>query len=395
MSSNLFSWICLLGSCVCFSQDVKTEHYDLHSEGGDAQDVGAMLEQLHKQLTKHFGKAPKEKLLRVEVYKTKDDWEAALKKNKEPVPDGAGGYYSPATKRAYLFMQPSEHFSRHLILHEATHQFHYLAATGNRNPSGYWYTEGLAEYFAMHTWDGKELRTGIVPAVTLEDYPSTALKNFDLMNKDLDSLVAGKTKVDRPESWALIHFLMNNYQTQFQALAQFIDKGEDAARAWKKVFGSKKLGDAFRSWIVKNAQPWKVVWTAWQQRCDWIEGKSDVVGISVLKKMPKSMKVEVCLKDGTMKAGIVFGFKSADDFHMLQLLDGGKARISRRTKGGWDILKSFDVPKPDSNDVIAVDCDGKTVTLKVNGSDAGSFEITGDVGLNVESCRAEFKVSVD
>ena len=180
----------------------------------DLEDTGRLLEELHAQLTKFFGKAPKGKL-RLEVWATEKEWAESIRKDGADVPTGAGGYYWPTSKKAYLYVQPSAHYTRQLILHEATHQFHYLASTRNRSPGAFWYTEGLAEYFGMHNWDGKTLKTGVVPAVTLEDYPRKALENFDKLDRNLSGMISGKVSCQRPEAWALIHFLVNNHAKRF------------------------------------------------------------------------------------------------------------------------------------------------------------------------------------
>jgi hypothetical protein len=316
-----------------------TEHYDLHAEGVDEDEVGRLLEALHADLTKHFGRAPKGKL-RIEIYRTRDDWATALRRDRQIVPDGAGGYYAPGTKTAYLYVQPSEYFTRQLILHEATHQFHYLAATGNRNPAVGWYTEGLAEYFAMHNWDGTKLQTGVVPAVTLEDYPAKALEQFDARGQDFPGLVGGEA----------------------ERLAEF--------------------AKAFRAWIVEHQQPWKIVWVAWQERGDRIEGASNVNGIALLKKPAERLEAEI---DGDALAGLVFGFRSADEFTLFQRTSGGW-RVVRRKNGAWETLGSG----AKSGRVLAVTRKGECF---VDGERVGTFETSGDLGLNVDGGRARFKVA--
>lgn len=355
---------------------VLTEHYDIHAEGVDEADVGRMLEALHADLTKHFGRAPKEKL-RVEIYKTRDAWADALKRDKQIVPEGAGGYYAPGTKKAYLYAQPSEYFTRQLILHEATHQFHYLAATGNRNVAEGWYTEGIAEYFGMHNWDGKTLKTGVVPAVTLEDYPAKALEQFDARKQDFPGLIGGTA--DRPEAWALFHFLMNNHRTKFKAMTPLLDQGKKAADAWKSVFGKADFGKAFREWLVEKQQPWKIVWVSWQELGDRIEGKSDVNGLAVLKKSPDRLEVEI---ESDALAGLVFGYKSADEFTVFQRTAGGY-RVVRRKDGKWETLATGD-----KKGKLAATRKGE---LFVDGEKIGSFD-AGDLGLNVDGGRALFKV---
>ena len=53
----------------------------------------------------------------------------------------------------WVYPQPGEYYTRHLLIHEGTHGFmrHFLKGTGAP-----WYTEGMAELLALHTWqDGK------------------------------------------------------------------------------------------------------------------------------------------------------------------------------------------------------------------------------------------------
>src|SRR4051812_6906807 len=130
-------------------KEVRTEHYDLYADGVDADDVGRMLEQFHGQMSAAFGRAP-EGRLRVELYADKAGFDRALKADDQGSVD-AGGDYARETKKAYLYVQPSEYYPRQLILHECTHQFHFLAATHNKAPKAEWYIEGLAEYYGMHT----------------------------------------------------------------------------------------------------------------------------------------------------------------------------------------------------------------------------------------------------
>ena len=139
----------------------RTEHYELHVDGSlDAVELGRLLERLHAKLTTYFDAAPAGRL-RIEILRDETQFKQALADSGEPHED-FGGYYSPAAKTAWLFVQPSAYFTRHLLLHEATHQFHFLIATGNHAPAAEWYREGLADYMGLHTWDGKQLRVGRV-----------------------------------------------------------------------------------------------------------------------------------------------------------------------------------------------------------------------------------------
>ncbi len=81
--------------------------------------------------------------------------------------DGAGGFYHPATRRAYLSVQPSVWYTRVLFLHELAHQAH-RQSRGPTEVQG-WYVEGVAEFLSRHDWDGQCLRLGALPHLSLED----------------------------------------------------------------------------------------------------------------------------------------------------------------------------------------------------------------------------------
>jgi hypothetical protein len=370
--------------------EVRTAHYDLHVEGLDAQDVGAMLEELHAQLRKYFAAAP-EGRLSVAVYSTRDRWAEALQADRQFVPPKAGGYYAPSTRKAYLWLQPSAYFTRQVILHEATHQFHWLVATGNLAPSADWYTEGLAEYFGMHNWDGKILQTGVIPAITLEDYPSAAMRNFVAAGSDLERMLP---HADRPEAWALVHFLLNRHGEKFREMAAKLDQRQDAHEAWKQTFGSdaSKLSGEYGQWIKEHTQPWQVVWVPWQQRGDAIVSDCEASALTVLKETPKTLAVEMEQLTPGGFAGLVFAYHATKDFHLLQVLPGRKVRVIRRQEDAWVPVSVKEYPSAQGGDVLSLEQDDKSTTLWANGAKIATIPSTGRVGLSVEGCRACFRV---
>ena len=373
--------------------DVRTAHYDLHVEGIDAVDTGKLLEALHARLTRHFGKAPAGRL-RVAVFATRRRFEAALRADRQFVPK-SGGYYAPGNRKVYLWLQPSEYFTRHLILHEATHQFHWLAATANKGPAKGWYTEGLAEYFAMHNWDGNRLQTGIVPAITLEDYPERAIKQFDAAKRDLAGIVAGTTPCPRPVAWALTSFLINRHKVKFRKLAAMLDKRNKLGRAWRRTFGKvgPRFVDQFRKWLATRTQPWKIVWIAWQQRGDAIEGRSRTNAIAVLKQTPRKLEVRIETVGPAAKAGLVFGYKSTKDFYLFQVIGGKRFRVVRMVAGKWPWIKRGPLPPGKGPPVLAVVRGGGAVALIANGTPVHTVRVAGQVGLNVDATTARFTVA--
>ena len=374
--------------------DVTTEHYHVRSAGPDAEVVGRMLEGLHGQLADFFGRRP-EGRLEVEILATAEAYQEALRRDGLKYV-GGGGYYAPGTKKVYLFPQPSEYFTRQLILHEAAHQFHFLVATGNSAPRSAWYVEGLAEYFAMHNFDGHSLKTGVVPAITLEDYPAKAIAAMEDRDWDLKRMISGDVKSGRPLAWSLVHFLVHSRPAEFKRLAARLDRNEEPLAAWEAGLGriTPEFTAQYRQWVEQHTQPWSVVWTAWQAAADRIEGDSRVVGICVLKETPRRLQAEMELVDGRLKAGLVFGYRSPRNFYMLQAFSHGWVWIVRRVDDQWQTLVSEAVPKPNDRNLLALSRDESRLTLSVNGRKLRTLEAPGQIGLNVDGCRVRFRVEV-
>jgi hypothetical protein len=54
----------------------------------------------------------------------------------------------------WLYLQPGNYYTRHLLIHEGTHGFMEWFAGGYGAP---WYSEGIAELFGVHRWNRREL----------------------------------------------------------------------------------------------------------------------------------------------------------------------------------------------------------------------------------------------
>ncbi len=77
----------------------------------------------------------------------------------ENVPDFPFGYAQG--QQIWVHAQPSEYYTRHLMLHEGVHCLAF-AAFGGAGPT--WYQEGTAELLATHAGTGTELTVNRIPA---------------------------------------------------------------------------------------------------------------------------------------------------------------------------------------------------------------------------------------
>ena len=73
----------------------------------------------------------------------------------DDLPDFLAGYNRG--HEMWVFMQPGDYYTRHLLLHEGTHAFMqwFLGGSG---PA--WYSEGMAELLGLHRWQKGKLKLG-------------------------------------------------------------------------------------------------------------------------------------------------------------------------------------------------------------------------------------------
>jgi hypothetical protein len=55
----------------------------------------------------------------------------------------------------WVYLQNDQYYTRHLILHEGTHAFMQWFLGSSGTP---WYSEGMAEWVALHSWDGQRVK---------------------------------------------------------------------------------------------------------------------------------------------------------------------------------------------------------------------------------------------
>lgn len=128
----------------------------------------------------------------------------------------------------WVYLQPGDYYTRHLLLHEGTHAFMQWLLGGSGPP---WYSEGLAELLALHAWQEGQLKLNHRVSSSAEaDYwgrpkklkESRAADNL----KSLDEVMAlnGISSLDVESyawSWAACDFLQTHplTKTQFASLS--------------------------------------------------------------------------------------------------------------------------------------------------------------------------------
>ncbi len=382
---------------------LQTSHYDLYVESLDPADTGRMLEELYKHLTIFFAKAPPEgDLLHVGIYATRERYVQALKDDHQVEPTSgvaisAGGYYSHGNRKAYLFIQPSDYFTRQLILHECVHQFHLIATCGNRSVSAGFYVEGLADYLAFHNWDGQHLQIAVIPPITLEDYHAKALDHFaNKHGRNLQDIISGKIPLDRPVATALLNFIADTWPTQFPAWRSAMDHNADPIESWNTHLAplTAKTANEFEDWLESHQEPWQIQTISWQPWAKTIEGKTEDnhVGIALLKKTPSALTVEIEPLTPRFMGGLTFGDTSPKDYWLFQIRLDGTLGIIQFKDGHWQRPLPLNMPPKKSPLALSLTQDKDVITLIANGKTVHTLTAAGQIGLNIQYGQARFKI---
>ena len=141
-------------------------------------------------------------------------------------PDGLSRGYE-----LWVHEQPSDHYRRHLLLHELVHSF-MATQLGGCGPG--WYMESTAELLGTHTWEEStgKLTLGVMPPSRGESPMWGRIKLVrDAVGDNQGLPIAGVMKIDNRQAlptssyawcWALAKFLDTHprYQERFRSLGR-------------------------------------------------------------------------------------------------------------------------------------------------------------------------------
>lgn len=380
---------------------VQTEHYALRYEGlqTEAEAYGQVLEAAWEQLADYFGAKPRlrkrEKLL-IEFYASQQSWETALQADEVPLPEGHGGCYWTETRKVYLYRQPTPYYTRQLLLHEACHQFHYLARTNNSDVPQKWYVEGLAEYLAHHTWDGQRLELGVLPMVTLKDSAADALASLGDGEPSLAELVSSND-YGYADYWAVVRFLHTvkngRLRKRFAKLAKQLDQGGGPGAFSASLGAPEALQDAFIAWLQTEQQPMLHVFDLWEDiGKERLRGNAEVVSVCAFKRPLQQVQCRVARPEGEFwRVGLLLDY-TPDDWTVGFATSNGRLKVHRMRNGAWEFLLDEPLPVQAEYHFRAVRQGGQVV-LEVQGGSFGPFALNeqGLMGVALDKATVVFE----
>ncbi len=380
--------------------DLRTEHFLLHVESLPAEETGQFLEAAYMEMKKFFRGVEPDRKLQVKIYATREHYQNEMDRLrrifsvKRRTRDILGVYLRE-TACSYLFLQPQLSGTRKLLLHEVAHQYHDYLRPWSRAPSLEFCEEGIAEFFALHNWDGAVLKLGVIPEIGQIDYAKEALtKLHDPVRFDLNNIVSGNTEVDYPLAWGLVSFLVERYRPNFDIWRQGINNDVEPRLVWRKQFGAlmPEILKSFEPWLQSNVSPWQVVSGEWSPAGDALEGRGqeEDFGLAILNQTPAEFTVTLVSSNANSCGGAVFGFQGAKNFHVLQRCPDGQWEVMHRQGTYFPKEERRHFPGKESRRMTVIPGEDFT-TLKFDGQAVTLTNVSGHLGLWVKEGPMRFR----
>ncbi len=229
--------------------EYETEHYTISTDisADYAHLVARHMEEIFEEYTRRFsGLGEMRRKFDVVVYASRESYDRAVPESVR----GSTGVFI-AHKRllaAHAGERTTEEVLRTLY-HEGFHQFMWEAIS--RDPPA-WLNEGVAEYFAEATWNGRKFQVGLVPTMRVHTVreairEGTYIPLDRLFSMDSDQwlqtmqMERRRASLYYSQSWSIIHFLahaeIGRYSHMLNAYVRDLANGRKEPEAFVAAFG--------------------------------------------------------------------------------------------------------------------------------------------------------------
>jgi hypothetical protein len=352
--------------------EVTTTHYDLYAEttSADATDMARLLEASGAAFASWFERPQPSSRLKVKYFADQNAFTAGLAADGITLGSEAGGYYAPSTQTAYLYKQGNPYYSHILLVHEASHQFHFLTRLKNPSPA-FWYVEGHAEYLSRHDWDGQCVRLGVMSLLSWEDLPEQALAEGSI---DVQNIVDGTKTGTRADAWAIFRYLdTGSYKAAFQAFRDAYDANTSPSFD-SVVAPASSLASPIDAWLPGAQEPMKPIFTEWIHVLHYGPASVNVdtpgvFSLAIVKSAtPTHLQAKFTVpSSGTYDVGVVVTY--TDSTHYIGVVHGNDGNVRTFTANGTAIWNNVGTAPAASGgvEVFSVDFSGGVAHVTFNG----------------------------
>lgn len=205
-------------------QKLSGKHIDLYTDVRDRPDINELVDVFDKavgQWCEHFSITPSATdpwRMRAFVIEDRNRFKSAGLMP-DDLPDFLAGFQRG--HEIWIYLQPGDYYSRHLLLHEGTHAFMGWFLNGFGSP---WYSEGMAELLGINQWKAGNLQLryhlrdrseaaywGRVKIIRREFGEGTTMSLDDVLNIPA---TAYRDVRFYAWSWAACEFLANHQSSQ-------------------------------------------------------------------------------------------------------------------------------------------------------------------------------------
>ncbi|MDR1384922.1 MAG: hypothetical protein LBJ67_13900 [Planctomycetaceae bacterium] len=308
----------------------------------------------------------------------------------------SGGFYHRESNIILAYRQPTDYYTRHVVLHEASHWYcdQLLATRYEKLP--HWLCEGLADFCAFHVWNGKILHAMHMPRVSLENYPSRLVEILKARQKAETANpndISPTTIAEQFEqlqlrnignasavphdlyalAWGATAFLIERFPDETRRF--FLNlKQYNVAESWQAAFSSSKIEwDAqFFEWANAQQLEWEWIWNLWEDDGESLLAVSDTTALIVQNTTSSQLHFEASpLLDGTT-IGVVFYHGNNQTFEMLQFHNVGTPDAEWRrveftddkwkTLTHWQLLNQEKTRNVSKNSSLEIDIQSQPTT---------------------------------
>ena len=248
---------------------LKTPHYNVTTELGPefTRIVADHMEHIFQEYSRRLSQFDTQtnERFNVRVYATQSGYESAMPRS---LTGSSGAFVAHLRLLATYKGDRTREDVLRTLYHEGFHQFMYRCISSK---CPLWLNEGLAEYFAEATWNGRGFETGQVPperlkiiqeAIRHREYlPFSSL--FALKQRSWLRTVhmnRSQASLQYCQAWSAVHFLIHGdqgrYFNRLMGYLKSINTGMDSDTAFKKHFGQDMAGfdHAWRNYVM-NLRP--------------------------------------------------------------------------------------------------------------------------------------------
>jgi hypothetical protein len=315
--------------------------------------------------------------------------DAALRDGTAMPPKKEPAWFSPKNGTAYLYKKPGDWYARYIVLYAACMQFHGLAKPKNQDLDE-WYVHGIAESFAVHTFDGVRLELAASPLLSNVDHAARAMEKLGGRLQGLDPFTDERLE-DGSVRWAVVRFATSaaggKHRARFEKLALGATGSKVSGYDFMRSLGrEKEIAEEFTAWLHAAQAPLEIVTLDWEAFQDGrIVGRSPEASQSVcLAKSPfRSLEATVETPEDPAGAtpGILFAWRDERNYSVAKLRPP-VLFVEHVIDGRQHAADSKPMRTPGTSHRVKATSDGASVVLEVDDATFAPMEVpAGRLGL--------------